>query len=116
MRRRTLDDYGYPRGYSIDVDTGGGDGYEAPQEALSPRTCESCRRLDKDWVCPLTGGDKDPDNDTCDQIDYKEEWLDSSYGFRSPVRCEYDSDEDYKQACEAIKAINKGINDEYDRP
>ena len=113
---KTLADYGYPAEGIIEVEIGGGNTYEIPQEGLSPHTCESCRKLNKDWVCTLTGEDKDPDNDTCQDIDYEEKWLDCSYGFRSPVRCEYSSDNAYEQACKAIKAINRHNDDEYDRP
>lgn len=117
MRREpTLADYGYPAEGIIDVDLGGGNGQEYPQEAFSPRTCGSCRKFNGgDWTCYKDGEDKDPDNDTCGDIDYQEEWLDNGY-LRSPVRCEYSSDETYKQACEAIEAINRSIKDEYDRP
>ena len=112
-RKITLEDYGYPREGILDVDAGGGDSYEMPQEALSARGCDSCRNFDrKEWVCKLTGEEKDPDYDYCDDIDYIEKWLDNSLGFRSPVRQEYSSDEAYKQACDAINAINANIDDE----
>ena len=111
-RQKRLKDYGYPSEGIILVDKGGGDDYEMPQEALSARTCGSCRQLDCDWCCKRTGEEKDPDVDYCDDIDYQEEWLDTEYGFRSPVRNEYSSDKAYEQACEAINAINRNIEDE----
>ena len=122
MKER-LNDWGYPAEGILDVDAGGGDSYEMPQEALSAHTCGSCRLFDgdyctKEWnngdesYCIPERDEKDPDTDTCEQIDYVEEWLDSQYGFRSPVRCEYSSDKAYEQACEAIKAINAYINSE----
>ena len=114
-RKRTLEDYGYPIEGILDVDKGGGDFYQVPQEALSPRTCEYCRKFDsKEWVCTLTGEDKCID-DTCDRIDHVEEWLDNEYGFRSPVRQEYSSDKTFEQACKAIKAINRSIKESYER-
>ena len=114
--RKTLNDFGYPRWYTVEVDLGGGDGIDYPQEALSSRTCENCRKFNsKEWVC-VSGKEIDnPDCETCDDIDYIEEWLDSSDGFRSPVRCEYDSDKDFEQACKAIKAINRSIKESYER-
>ena len=115
MRKEpTLADYGYPSEGIIEVDRGGGDGYELPQEALSPHTCGWCRKCDSGETCTKDGREIDVDTDTCDDIDYREEWLDTSYGFRSPVRCEYSSDKTYKQACEAIKAINSSIKDDYE--
>ena len=124
MRKKDrLKDWGYPSEGILDVDAGGGDSYEMPQEALSARTCQWCRKFNgdyctKEWnngdesCCVPERDEKDPDTDSCDDIDYIEEWLDSQYGFRSPVRCEYSSDKAYEQACEAIKAINKHIEDE----
>lgn len=112
MIEKTLKDWGYPSEGIIEVDMGGGDGQEFPQEAWSAHTCGSCRKFDrKDWVCTLTNEDKDPDDDTCDSIDYEEKWLEPGYGYRSPVRCEYSSDRTYEQACKAIKAINEWIDD-----
>lgn len=112
MRKMTLKDFGYPEEGIIDVDRGGGDCYEVPQEALSAHTCGSCRKFDrKEWTCKKDNEEKDPDYDYCDDIDYVDEWLDSGDGFRSPVRNEYSSDETYKQACEAIDAINRYIDD-----
>lgn len=122
----TLADWGYPAEGIIDVDKGGGDSYEVPQEAFSPHTCGSCRKFNgeyctKEWnngdesYCIPGRDEKDPDTDTCDDIDYEEELLDSQYGFRDPVRCEYSSDKKYKQACEAIKAINRDIKDSYEQ-
>ena len=116
MRQKTLKDFGYPAEGIILVDAGGGDAYEVPQEAFSPRTCEYCRLFDsKEWVCTKDGEEKDPDNDSCDDIDYIDKWLDSEYGFRSPVRCEYSSDKAYEQACKAIIRMNRNIKDEYER-
>lgn len=124
MRNRmTLKDWGYPAEGIILVDDGGGDFHEAPQEALSAHTCGSCRLFNgdyctKDWnngeedYCIPERDEKDPDFDYCDDIDYVEEWLDSEYGFRSPVRNEYSSDKAFKQACDAISAINRYIEDE----
>ena len=115
-----LADYGYPEEGIVYVETGGGNCIEVPQETYSPYTCKSCRRFngdcctknwnnaDESYYCPSTD-DKDPDTDTCDDIDYEEEFLGGEYGFRSPVRCEYSSDETYNQACEAIKVINERI-------
>ena len=113
MRNRiTLKDYGYPAEGIIYVDVGGGDDYEAPQEALSERGCCYCRNFDsKEYICKLTGEEKDPECDYCDRIDYIEKWLDSEYGFRSPVRQEYSSDQTYEQACKAIDAINHDIEE-----
>lgn len=110
----TLAEMGYPSEGIIEVDRGGGDGYEMPQEALSPHTCGWCRKCDSGETCTKDGREIDVDTDSCDDIDYQEEWLDTSYGFRSPVRCEYSSDKTYKQACEAIKAINSSIKDDYE--
>ena len=112
QRQPRLEDYGYPAEGIICVDAGGGDFYEMPKEGISAHTCGSCRKFCKDWTCTVTGEEKDPDYDTCEDIDYKEEWLDSSYGFRSPVRCEYSSDKAYEQACKAINAINADVNSE----
>ena len=111
MRRKTtLKDWGYPAEGIIDVDDGGGDSHELPQEALSERTCAYCRKFNKEeWVCTVTGEDKNPDCDYCDNIDYIEEWLDTEDGFRTPVRSEYSSDKTFQQACKAIKAINHQI-------
>lgn len=114
MREPTLVEMGYPSEGIIEVDRGGGDGYELPQEALSPHTCGWCRKCDSGETCTKDGHEVDVDNESCDDIDYQEEWLDTSYGFRSPVRCEYSSDKTYKQACEAIKAINSSIKDDYE--
>ena len=109
MRKLSLSDYGYPYEGIVIIDHGGGDGYEYPQEAFTPRDCGSCRLFDsKEYVCMKTGDDKDP-YDTCDDIDYKEEWEDSEGGYREPVRHEYSSDKAYEQACKAIKAINRDI-------
>ena len=112
----TLKDFGYPEGYIIDTDTGGGNGQEYPQEALSSYTCNYCRKFDKkEWVCTETGKDvPNPDCETCENIDYIEEWLDSQFGFRPPVRSEYCSDKAFNDACNAIKAINKSIQEEYE--
>ena len=118
-----LKDWGYPAEGIILVDAGGGDDYEMPQEALSAHTCGSCRLFDgdyctKEWnnadesCCIPERDEKDPDTDTCDEIDYVEEWLDCEYGYRSPVRCEYSSDKAYEQACKAINAINAYVNSE----
>ena len=115
-KKMTLADYGYPAEGIIGVDCGGGDGYDLPQEALSAHTCKWCRKCEHGETCSKDGRDVDIDTDTCEDIDYIEEWLDTSYGFRSPARCEYSSDKTYKQACEAIKAINRNINYEYDEP
>ena len=114
MRRKTtLKDWGYPAEGIIDVGNGGEDSWEMPQEALSEHTCEYCRKFDrKEWVCTVSGEDKNPDQDYCEDIDYIEEWLDTEDGFRSPVRNEYSSDKTYQQACEAIKAINRHIRSE----
>lgn len=123
--RMTLADYGYPAEGIIEIcPDGGPDGYEAPQEILSPHTCASCRKYDdactKEWNnCDEAyyvpeRDDRDPDVDTCDDIDYREEWLDASYGFRDPVRCEYSSDETFQQACKAIARINADINSEHE--
>ena len=115
MMQIDLRKIGYPAEGIICVDTGGGNDYESPQEALSEHTCAYCRRFDhKEWVCPLDGQEKNPDEDTCDSIDYEEVWLDCQYGFRSPVRCEYSSDENYKKACEAIKTINRMIKADWE--
>lgn len=111
MQEKTLKEYGYPMYYAIGIDCGCGDGYEVPQEYFTARTCGSCRRFNKEWVCEKTGEDKDPDNDTCDDIDYEEEAVNNEE-YRSPVRCEYDSDKDYKQACKAISRINADIRAE----
>ena len=107
MREPTLKDFGYPEEGIIDVAPNNGpDSYERPQEGWSPHTCASCRKLNADWECTLTGEEKDPDEDTCDQLDYKKKWLEE---YRDPVRCEYSSDRTYKQACEAIKEIRDWI-------
>lgn len=108
----TLSDFGYPSEGILDVDAGGGDSYEVPQEALSPHTCGYCRKCDCGETCTKDGRDVDMDNDSCEDIDYIEEWLDSSYGYRSPVRCEYSSDKTYHQACKAINAINRHMEDD----
>lgn len=125
-RNMTLADYGYPKEGIIEVSHDGGpDGYELPQEALAPHTCISCRLCDgavcmKEWkdLDPTyyvpERDDRDVDNDTCDDIDYEERWLDTEYGFRSPVRCEYSSDEAYQQACKAIDRMNAEINSEHE--
>ena len=126
MKRTSLEDWGYPAEGIIDVCWNGDPDrcQEMPQEALSAHTCGSCRLFNGDYCtkfwnnaeedyCLPDRDEKDPDNDTCDDIDYEEEWLDTQYGFRSPVRCEYSSDETYKQACEAIAALNRAIADEY---
>ena len=108
----TLEEFGYPREGIVVEDMGGGDGREWPQEVLSAHTCGSCKKFDhKDWVCTMTKEDRDPDCDTCENIDYEEEWLETCYGFRSPVRNEYSSDKAYEQACKAIIAINKWMDD-----
>ena len=110
----TLADFGYPAEGIIEYTTDGGpDGHECPQEALSPHQCSSCNRY-FDWTCQLTGEEKDPE-DTCEKIDYVEEWEDSSYGFRSPIRCEYSSDKTYEQACKAIDRINAWMRREDER-
>lgn len=112
--RKTLKDFGYPQEGIIYVDSGGGNGYECPQEALSAHTCGSCKKFNrKEWICMKDNADKEPDEDFCDDIDYAEEWLDSQYGFRSPVRCEYSSDDTYEQACKAIDRINTSISDQW---
>ena len=112
----SLKDCGYPEEGIIYVDAGGGDDYEMPQEALSEHGCVSCRNLDKkECVCKLTGEEKDPECDYCDEIDYIECWLNTEYGFRSPVRQEYSSDEAYEQACKAIEAINDCIREQNER-
>ena len=111
-KRITLKDWGYPAEGILDVDDGGGDSHEAPQEALSAHECAYCRNFDgKQYICKLTGEDRE-DDECCDKIDYIEKKLDSEYGFRSPVRQEYGSDKTYKQACEAIDAINNDIEAE----
>lgn len=108
-----LKDFGYPLEGIVYVDAGCGDDYEVPQEALSAHTCGSCQNFDsKEWVCKLTGEDKDPDDDFCDGIDYKEEWLDCEDGYRSPVRNEYSSDKAYEQAVKAINSINRYVREE----
>ena len=95
----------------IDVSPNGSpDSYEVPQEALAPYTCCSCRKFDGE-CCTKDGKEKDPDNDTCEDIDYEEEWLDTEYGYRDPVRCEYSSDKTYEQACKAIRRINAAIKE-----
>ena len=126
MKKKTLADYGYPLEGIIEVTPNGGpDGYEMPQEGLTPHTCVSCMQCHGD-VCTKEWNnadpadyiperdDRDPDVDTCDDIVYVEEWLDASYGFRNPVRCEYSSDETYQQACKAIARINADINSEHE--
>ena len=123
--KMTLKDFGYPEEGILDVSNGGEDSYEMPQEALSPHTCGSCRLFNgeyctKEWnnadesYCIPERDEKDPDVDTCDDIDYQEEWLDCSCGFRLPVRCEYSSDKAYSKACKAIEAINISIQREYE--
>ena len=111
MRER-LKDWGYPAEGIIDVCWNGDPDRceEMPQEAYSPHTCKYCRKCDSGETCTKDGREIDIDTDTCEDIDYIEEWLDSSYGFRSPVRCEYSTDKAYKQACDAINAINAYIN------
>ena len=111
-KNKTLKDFGYPSEGIIDIDRGGGDSYECPQEAFSAHTCGSCRKFTKDWTCGITGEDKEPDYDTCDDIDYIEKWVGDEFGFRDPVRCEYSTDEAYEQACKAINAINRDIKAE----
>ena len=108
----TLKDWGYPSEGIIEVDDGGGDSHEMPQEAWSEQTCCYCRNFDnKKYVCKLNGDDRDSD-EYCDKIDYIEKRIDSEYGFRSPVRQEYSSDGTFKQACNAIDAINRHIEEE----
>ena len=117
MRKQmTLADFGYPAEGIIEYTTDGGpDGHECPQEALSAHECEYCRKFNHDdWTCSKDGSNKWID-DTCGDIDYIEEWLDSSYGFRYPVRCEYSSDETYEQACKAIDRINAWMRIEDER-
>ena len=110
--KKHLKDWGYPAEGILDVDAGGGDSYEMPQEALSEHICCYCRNFDsKEYVCKLTGEIMDSD-EYCDRIDYIEKWLDSEYGFRTPVRQEYSSDKIFKQACDAIDAINRSIEAE----
>lgn len=123
MRERTLEDYGYPHWHIVEV-CPNGDPYRAecyPQEHWSAHTCGSCRKFNgeyctKDWnngeedYCIPERDEKDPDNDTCGDIDYEERELEGE--FRSPVRCEYDSDKDYEQACKAIAKINADIRAE----
>lgn len=95
--------YGYPAEGVVYVDIGGGDDYEAPQERWSGQYCGSCRMFDtKDWVCKRSGEDKDPDADTCDDIDFEEKELEE---LRDPDRREYSSDENYKAACKAINEM-----------
>ena len=107
--KTTLKDWGYPLEGIIDVDAGGGDSHEMPQEALSEHTCCYCKNFNnKEYICKLNGEDREPD-EYCENIDYIEQWLDSEYGFRSPVRQEYSSDKAYKDACDAIDAINRNI-------
>ena len=111
MREKTLKDYGYPFEGIIEVcPNNGPDSIEYPQEHWSAHTCGSCRRFNNDWICEKTGEEKDPDEDTCDDIDYEEKELDGE--FRSPVRCEYSSDKAYDQACKAIARINADIRAE----
>ena len=122
MRKTTLKDYGYPAEGIVYVDTGGGKDYECPQEAFTSHTCISCKLWDSDYCtkggketfCTPDGNEIDPYTYTCDDIDYIDEWLDTEYGFRDPVRCEYSTDKAYEQACEAIKRLNKDIKEDHE--
>ena len=106
-----LKDFGYPAAYIVSV-ADGEDDYDMPQEAWTAHECGNCRLWDKHMcICREDGSEREPE-DTCEHIDYIELRLDSSLGFRDPVRCEYESDEDYEQACGAIERLNKWLDSE----
>lgn len=110
-----LKEMGYPKEGIRCIGYGGEDNCEMPQEGFSAHLCGSCRNFDsKECVCKKDGSEKEPDIDFCDDIDYVEKLLDCEFGFRSPVRNEYSSDQAYEQACEAIKAINKAVKEEFE--
>lgn len=113
---KTLADYGYPAEGIVSVCWNGSpDAEDYPQEAFTPHTCGSCRLFngecctkewnngDESYYIP-DRDDRDPDNDTCDDIDYEQDWLDE---LRDPVRCEYSSDKAYEQACKAIARMRR---------
>ena len=94
--------FGYPAEGIVQVSHDGGpDAVDYPQERFSAMVCKWCRFYCED-ECTKGKTVEDPDIDTCDDIDYIDEWLED---LRYPVRSEYSSDKTYQQACKAIRKI-----------
>lgn len=96
--------FNYPDEGLLEISPDGGpDTYFQPQERYSARVCAWCRRFNG-YDCTKGREVNDPDEDTCDDIDYIEEWLED---LRDPVRQEYSSEKTYQQACKAIRKLKR---------